>query len=87
VAVTVSRRTSPAGIKWYDNGVPIGSSNPTPAGRYGSLANPSPLHVGGDSYSGGWFKGDIDELEIFNRELTPAEIQGIYNAGPAGKCK
>jgi hypothetical protein len=45
------------------------------------------LRIGADSYLGAWFKGDIDELEIFNRELTPAEVQGIYNAGAAGKCK
>lgn len=29
----------------------------------------------------------IDELEIFNRALTPAEIRSIYNAGSAGKCE
>ena len=29
---------------------------------------------------------DLDEVELFNRALTPAEIQAIYNAGPAGKC-
>jgi hypothetical protein len=33
------------------------------------------------------FNGVIDEVEIFNRALTQDEIQSIYNAGPAGKCK
>jgi len=33
------------------------------------------------------FFGDIDELEIFNRALSPAEIQAIHNAGGVGKCK
>jgi hypothetical protein len=33
------------------------------------------------------FNGVIDEVEIFNRALSPAEIQAIYQAGPAGKCK
>jgi YVTN family beta-propeller protein len=33
-----------------------------------------------------YFKGMIDEVEIFNRALTGAEIQAIYNAGSAGKC-
>lgn len=87
VAVTVSRR-SPMGIKWYDNGVLIGSSDPTVgATRYGSLVNNSPLRIGADSWLGGWFKGDIDELEIFNRELGPAEVLGIKNAEASGKCK
>lgn len=29
----------------------------------------------------------IDEVELFNRALAPSEIQSIYNAGSAGKCK
>jgi len=33
------------------------------------------------------WKGLIDEVEIFNRTLTEGEIQDIYNAGSAGKCK
>jgi len=33
------------------------------------------------------FHGDIDEVEIFDRALLQSEIQGIYNAGSAGKCK
>lgn len=31
--------------------------------------------------------GSIDELEIFNRALSQAEIQSIFLAGSAGKCK
>jgi len=33
------------------------------------------------------FHGLIDEVEIFNRALTTVEIQSIYAAGSAGKCK
>jgi hypothetical protein len=32
-------------------------------------------------------QGRIDELEIFNRALSAAEIQAIYSAGSAGKCR
>jgi hypothetical protein len=88
VAVTVRRQGSPAGISWYFDGVLVSTSNPTIAPtRYGSLVNSSPLRVG--SLQGGWFwfRGDIDELEIFNRELTQAEVKGIFAAGDAGKCK
>jgi len=89
VAVTVGRRASPAGIKWYDNGVIIGSSDPTVSttSRYGSLVNDGPLTIGATGKLTAWFKGDIDELEILNRELTTAEVLAIYQAGPAGKCK
>ncbi len=31
--------------------------------------------------------GIIDEVEVFNRALSGTEIQAIYSAGSAGKCK
>jgi hypothetical protein len=31
--------------------------------------------------------GLIDEIELFNRALSQAEIQAIFNAGSAGKCR
>ncbi|MBI2089680.1 MAG: tandem-95 repeat protein [Deltaproteobacteria bacterium] len=33
------------------------------------------------------FPGLIDEVELYNRALSAAEIQAIFNAGSAGKCK
>jgi hypothetical protein len=33
-----------------------------------------------------YFKGLIDEVSIYKRALTEAEIQSIYSAGEAGKC-
>jgi hypothetical protein len=33
------------------------------------------------------FEGLIDEVEIFDRALSEAEIQAIFEAGPHGKCK
>ena len=41
----------------------------------------------GDARTVGSFFGSVDELEVFNRPLTATEIQAIYNAGSAGKCK
>ena len=53
-----------------------------------------PLIIGavrGDEYVGGgvgsFFTGTIDEVEIYNRGLSTTEIQAIFNAGTAGKCK
>jgi hypothetical protein len=40
-----------------------------------------------DSYLPRPFNGLIDEVAIFSRALSAAEIQAIYNAGAAGKCK
>jgi hypothetical protein len=33
------------------------------------------------------FAGLIDEVSIYNRALSAAEIAAIFNAGSAGKCK
>ena len=49
-----------------------------------------PLQIGGFSdpgFVGGFFNGLIDEVGIFNRALSTSEIQAIFNAGSAGKCK
>jgi hypothetical protein len=34
-----------------------------------------------------YFEGLIDEVSIYDRALTNAEIQSIYSAGEAGKCR
>jgi hypothetical protein len=50
----------------------------------------------GTGFTSGWpagnggyfyFQGLIDEVEIFNRALSHAEIQTLMGAGSAGKCK
>lgn len=87
LAITV-QRNSPQGIRFYHNGVQISTANPT--NRQGSLVNNAPLRIGARTAApplSGFFDGDIDELQIFNRVLKPAEVKAIYLAGPFGKCK
>jgi Concanavalin A-like lectin/glucanases superfamily len=87
VAVTV-HRTMPNGIRWYFDGVAKGTSNPTD--RLGSLVNNSPLRIGASTADDPflqWFQGSLDELEIFNRQLSAVEVQSLYNAQQYGKCK
>jgi Concanavalin A-like lectin/glucanases superfamily len=87
IAVTV-RRTGHAGIRWYHNGILVGINDPTD--RLGSLENSSSLRIGTRTAApplSGWFLGDLDELEIYNRVLTPQEVAGIFSAGTFGKCK
>jgi hypothetical protein len=45
------------------------------------------LNTGGCYYTNRYFDGKIDELEIFTRELSGAEISSLYQAGSSGKCK
>ncbi|MBI3597607.1 MAG: PxKF domain-containing protein [Nitrospirae bacterium] len=49
--------------------------------------NNLPLRIGIDQYGGSLYNGLIDEVGIYNRALDASEIQAIYNAGSAGKCK
>jgi hypothetical protein len=48
-----------------------------------------PVFIGtsGEFFFDGKLQGLVDEVEIFNRALSAAEIQAIFNAGSAGKCK
>lgn len=87
IAATVQRNVA-TGIRFYHNGLLAGTANPL--SRLGSLVNNSPLRIGTRTAASpltGWFDGDIDELKIFNRVLTPVEVRAIYLAGPFGKCK
>ncbi|MHC4443470.1 MAG: LamG-like jellyroll fold domain-containing protein, partial [Planctomycetota bacterium] len=52
----------------------------------------SPLHsdinLGRDkNVASSYFVGLLDEVEIFDRALTQAEINKLYDAGTSGKCK
>ena len=44
-------------------------------------------NVVGSGLGLGRFRGDLDEVSLYDRVLTDAEIQGIFAAGSAGKCK
>ncbi len=50
---------------------------------------PNDIRIGrrGGTATNQRFDGLIDEVEIFNRALSFAEIRAIYLAGSAGKCK
>ncbi len=39
-----------------------------------------------DLLNGTRFRGSIDELSVYNRALTRAEVAGIYEASSGGKC-
>jgi len=87
VAVTVQRTWTPTPeVRLYvDGGLVL-----TGEARTGNANNNASLLIGTGypiGISKPYFKGAIDELEIFNRVLTQQEILDIVNAGSAGKCK
>ncbi len=54
----------------------------------GSIANTSGLRIGkARAASNRLFKGCLDEIEIFKRALDKCELDAIYHAGSAGKCR
>src|SRR5215510_4652587 len=63
-------------LKLYVNGVLVGTrtfTGPMPIGT-------GPRRIGGHSLGQQFFKGTIDEVRIFNRALSQAEIQADINA-------
>jgi Concanavalin A-like lectin/glucanases superfamily len=44
-------------------------------------------HKGEDVFFEDFYHGLLDEATIYNRALSASEIQAIFNAGSAGKCK
>jgi subtilisin-like proprotein convertase family protein len=64
----------------YLNGVQVASRAQT--GNILTSANP--LTIGGDSFYGQYFSGMIDEVRIYNRALSAAEIQTDMNTPVGG---
>lgn len=92
IAVTVLRSSTTCGTScgtWYLDGNAVGTFDPT--AHPGSLSSAgTPLMIGAQEPGIGlfeFFNGALDELEIFNRALSASEIQALYHAGSAGKCK
>ena len=60
-----------ATLRLYVNGTQVASAAQTGA----LLTSGFPLQIGGDSFYGQRFAGTIDEVRVYGRALTPAEIQ------------
>ncbi|MBF0570361.1 MAG: hypothetical protein HQL12_00675 [Candidatus Omnitrophica bacterium] len=80
VAVTV-HRGSATGINLYLNGGQVGSSQSSSAitGSITNTATPQYIGLGTD-----WFYGYMDDLRVYNRALSSAEIAELYTLGTNG---
>jgi hypothetical protein len=73
---------APSGFaRLYHNGVEVGARN---IGSW-SLQTSLPLHLGRRP-GGETFSGRLDELSLYNRALSAAEVRSIHLAGAGGKC-
>jgi hypothetical protein len=96
IAVTYSPKdfTVADGIL-YINGVPepITSVGGGYSSDFSISYDTDPLMIGSDLLGNPGserllpFSGSLDEVEVFNRVLSASEVQAIFNAGSAGKCK
>ena len=55
-------------------------------GNLANTLNTAPVTIGASGSWGEFLNGVVDEASIYNRVLSPTEIQAIYAAGSAGKC-
>ena len=74
-----------ANLIGYVNGVADGQTQVGP-GNINVSANPLRIGVYSPGQSYAYFAGLIDELSIYGRALSQAEIQAVYSAGVSGKC-
>ena len=65
-----------ATLRLYVNGTQVA----TPATTGAIQATDSPLWIGGNNPYGEYFQGLIDEVRVYNRALTQADIQADMNA-------
>lgn len=86
VAVTQSGPALTAGTQtiFYLDGV---ADTPVGYAPLFSFTTSAAIGSRGDGQTDNIFFGAIDELAIYDRPLSAAQIQAIFNAGTAGKCK
>lgn len=85
LAVTVNRGAN--GGRWYIDGNPVGTPFTPIAGNLDNTVNMQIAKYTTIPTGEYYLRGALDELEIFERALTAAEVQGIFRAGERGKCK
>lgn len=56
-------------------------------GRLANAVSDTPVTIGTSAARGERFLGDIDEVTIYGRALSAAEVGSIVAAGSAGKCE
>ena len=69
-------------FKMYRNGVAMSAKD---GYKYGTLAGQRLYYVGSyPSFGTNGFEGQIDDLAVWTRELSAAEIKAIHTNGKAG---
>ncbi len=65
-------------LSTYINGQLAGSNDATGIGL-ADLTDTCKMYIGRSGYSGDFYQGDIRDVRIYDRTLTPEEIKGLFN--------
>jgi hypothetical protein len=68
-----------ATLRVYVNGAQVGSKAVTQS----MLVSTGPLQIGGNAVWGEYFSGLIDDVRVYNRALTSAEVTSLMNTAVA----
>ena len=81
IAVSVDRTSTSPTVSLYINSVLDKTFTPL----QGNITNTAALNIGRHSLDSSSFKGEMDEVALYNRSLRWAEIRAIFLAGKEGK--
>ncbi len=91
LSLTYTRTATAGNVQFFVDGVPrntVGNTDVTSHQAPPSPDTTATLIIGASVNSEiQQFLGDMDEVEMFNRAVTPAEWTGLFNARAIGKCR
>ena len=83
VTAAVQGDGGPLHVRFYVNGPP--ADGPYSVATAGTFDNTDDLRIGNSAVAG-FHEGILDEVQLFDRAITDAEVDFIYRRGGAGKC-
>jgi hypothetical protein len=87
--ITATATSGAAGKVYYNGVLQPSNSGSYPATWNGTVSYPSNdwFAIGQEVNENRPFTGLINDVQVYNAALTPAQIQAIYNAGSGGVCQ
>ena len=70
-----------AGVNLYGDGAILPWAAPITDGLVTDPINAGNFAIGGRTGGGDYFQGNVDEVAVWNTELTAAEVTALYNGG------
>lgn len=80
--VAATRKRSTGALNLYVDGALVASGT----GGTQSLSAATSLRIGSLQTGGPYFRGKLDEVTLYGRDLSAAEVATIHQAGAGGKC-